>query len=1050
MSNIHNLQADLDLKDNVLISVACKQLDDLELELDIWNNGQEIDLSNYSCRLTAIKIDGVPFIQDTAYTIVKNKVKIQCERQLTATQGITKADLIFIDKATKKQKHSFDLDIIVKPSVLSRGGEISKPTLTLLEQIDEKLDEIENIGQVLDEAKKTRDDLIVKTNTANESEKNLIQTTTTADNKKKEVEGTISNASKKITEVNTSIDNANNTKKSLISTATEKVQELKETADIEKQAIINTADTKKEEINKIIANADTKKGELENTLTVATTKKEQLDSVNVQAQKNIDVLNSFGDATDLTKKVNTLENKVLKNESTPIKTDSTLTKLSDCAGGYVRNMQIKGRTLQNLVTGVVKTTEQFRNFCFSDLLKPNTTYTLIINNTSDTNYNCYFNEENFTTGGNLALPKGISIKKTTTKNTIVNNTLLKNFTGGNQSFTLDSIMLLEGEPKEIPPYFEGIKSTGELEGNKISILSCSKNLFSFDKFNPNNATYEIINSHELKMSVSNAFNGVWKRVDHLIIGNKYTFSLNAKSSKNCKLFFGAEKINTPTVDITNEYKQLSVTFTAVAKTQTFFIYNQTELENIIYIKDIILTNGITTEDFEDYKSDKTEILLPSPHMGLPNGVSDVVDYDKNERTKNVKTFVLDPTWGWNRTAVDIDTPNTIEFQCGYPNIKGNSLLICDKFNYIEVNHLWSHDIEGITVNPTKNIQIRISKSKLETPDANGFKKWLQANPTTIYYQLANPITEKLTIKDTLQAFENGYIQLDNAITPTTQLEYSTNIPSAIGGLTKVVDHNVDEITNIESTISDLDAEIGEARKDKNTLNERLEDDRTNILNKFNNYAKKDGTLQTGLNAEMLTGITQDKLMKSYDLNSVNIDNKYLENYIVNISEDDLTKYGTKPSSSSWISVTNTWGGHFIRQTASTCNNTIDNPRMWVRTRYIDSKSMWSEWRELATTETKELTLLNGWKVAWEGLVPSVARAGNIVTVNAVVGGGLTNANTVICKLPAPRYTQPVVLGAWQTGKNANHLLRVDTNGDLSIDTIDSTAYSVALTFSYVI
>ncbi|NFH81660.1 hypothetical protein FDA09_16230, partial [Clostridium botulinum] len=47
--------------------------------------------------------------------------------------------------------------------------------------------------------------------------------------------------------------------------------------------------------------------------------------------------------------MNLSADKVLKNESTSIKTDSTLTKLDNCAGGYVRNMQIKGRTLQNLV-----------------------------------------------------------------------------------------------------------------------------------------------------------------------------------------------------------------------------------------------------------------------------------------------------------------------------------------------------------------------------------------------------------------------------------------------------------------------------------------------------------------------------------------------------------------------------------------------------------------------------------------------------------------------------------------------------------------------------
>ena len=41
------------------------------------------------------------------------------------------------------------------------------------------------------------------------------------------------------------------------------------------------------------------------------------------------------------------------------------------------------------------------------------------------------------------------------------------------SATVDSILILEGDwtDKEIPPYFEGIKSVGELEGNKIEVIS---------------------------------------------------------------------------------------------------------------------------------------------------------------------------------------------------------------------------------------------------------------------------------------------------------------------------------------------------------------------------------------------------------------------------------------------------------------------------------------------------------------------------------------------------------------------------------------------------
>lgn len=127
---------------------------------------------------------------------------------------------------------------------------------TLLEEIDNKLDQIENIGQVLDEAKTVRDDLVVKTNTANTAKSSLETSTTNANNKKNEVNAAITNATNKIQEVNTSISNANTSKIAL--------------------------DRSKE---------------------VADTTKINLDSANELAEHNIEELNKLGDVTDLAAKV---------------------------------------------------------------------------------------------------------------------------------------------------------------------------------------------------------------------------------------------------------------------------------------------------------------------------------------------------------------------------------------------------------------------------------------------------------------------------------------------------------------------------------------------------------------------------------------------------------------------------------------------------------------------------------------------------------------------------------------------------------------------------
>ena len=61
--------------------------------------------------------------------------------------------------------------------------------------------------------------------------------------------------------------------------------------------------------------------------------------------------------------------------------------------------------------------------------------------------------------------------------------------------------------------------------------------------------------------------------------------------------------------------------------------------------------------------------------------------------------------------------------------------------------------------------ISILKSELKTLDKNGFKDWLQANPTTVYYELAEPTEEQLptvpminSYNDVTHIYSTNYIQ----------------------------------------------------------------------------------------------------------------------------------------------------------------------------------------------------------------------------------------------------------------------------------------------------
>ncbi|MGU8478829.1 BppU family phage baseplate upper protein, partial [Clostridium perfringens] len=105
--------------------------------------------------------------------------------------------------------------------------------------------------------------------------------------------------------------------------------------------------------------------------------------------------------------------------------------------------------------------------------------------------------------------------------------------------------------------------------------------------------------------------------------------------------------------------------------------------------------------------------------------------------------------------------------------------------------------EGVYV--SNGIDIQISKSKLSNPTIEGFKAWLKANPTTIVYQLATPVTEIVENcvdidLDTYQ--EKTYFNILNSLPGTLDFK----VPSNIGSL---VQSNAKEINNINEFINNF-------------------------------------------------------------------------------------------------------------------------------------------------------------------------------------------------------------------------------------------------------
>ncbi|NFO31063.1 hypothetical protein FDB41_12355 [Clostridium botulinum] len=980
----------LDINNKYDIDFSCKQLDDIILKIIVYDKSLSADLSNYNVRLKAFKADQVPLIQDTNITIKDNVVILKADKQLTTTTGTVKAELQFINKTTLEKKSTFYLEIKVVASVLDVDGVVSTPTCTILEEIDNKLDQIEDIKLDIIEAVKVKNDLNTSRTDANNMNNTLKTTTTNADNKKKEVETVINNASNKIKEV---------------------------------QDSTNTASTTKKEVDSSVLQANASKQALDTSKVNADNTKKEVDAAIIVADEKIEIIKKL-DPENVVEDVENLKKQVLESTYTKIETDSSLTKLESCKDSFAHNMLLRGRTLQNLVTDGI--------FIKKELLKPSV-YSIkmhVVNNSGEKRllfikdrmkYNTYSSAVVLEVNANKDINfNNIKIDSTEGIGDIYLDVLNSDYKPAS-GVDVSQKMCLEGDwtGKEIPPYFEGIQSTGEAEGNKISILTTGKNLLNVNgeltlSYN-GDGTKEYIREYDYYA--------------YLEKGKKYTFSCETDSTS----WGTIQGIDTVEAHLLKD-KKIKTFFTMWSNPYTFtcqeagkyYLRLDINKNNTTHsFWNIQVVEGTKDTSYEKYKEDKTEILTGTiPLRGLKWWLSDIIDYDKNEKTINVGKKIFD---GSENLIVGNIGDNYVSFTYDKNDFAKNGVSISNKFVTGINTDVWKATIGGVALSGTFNrLFISIEKNKIETPDVAGFKKLLKTwsdagTPLEVYYQLANPITEKLTIKDTLQAFENGYIQLDNAITPTTHLEYSTNIPSAIGGLTQVVDHNVDEITNIESTISDMDAEIGEARKDKNTLNERLEDDRTNILNTTNKLDK------SKYNREAVAIDPASDLL-TFPPGHFRVEGK-------------ISKLQNYPINRDWIHATVEISGFMnddTHQGYKVIIFTTNDGDVYMNTQTWDA-DRWSEWKQIATIDdTGWITLplippLVGYS---DNVVPKYRKINNILEVRGAIKGLKTiNSNTGLdfSTLPVgfrPKHTIGVVC---QGSRLSQWYLTVSSSGVLNID-----------------
>ncbi|ELC8411503.1 DUF2479 domain-containing protein, partial [Clostridium perfringens] len=367
------------------------------------------------------------------------------------------------------------------------------------------------------------------------------------------------------------------------------------------------------------------------------------------------------------------------------------------------------------------------------------------------------------------------------------------------------IMILEGDwtNKEIPSFFEGLKSFGEEEKvedkYKISILSHGKNLFDYSKLTGG----EIVtfNNKECFKFIDNASN--FSLPINGELNKQYTISIkmyrdteNIDKRLNLKFLYsdGTSKVfNLDNGVLANYTTEVGKTLTKITGA---FNHNR---DCYIDLECTQLEEGTKSTEFEPYKCDKKDILIKKP---LKEGDYIYEDNGQVKVFRGAKQYTITGNENWIKALDNEEEFKTIHFQI---NLDDSYDFILNKAedvlsnNFPSVGNLWSKDVEGIYKYSNNNLTISILKTKLTTPTVEGLKAWLKANPTDIIYKLATPTTEVVENcvdidLDTYQ--EKTYFSIENSLPGTLDFKVPSNIGSVVQNMAKEINNIWDVINNL--------------------------------------------------------------------------------------------------------------------------------------------------------------------------------------------------------------------------------------------------------------
>lgn len=374
---------------------------------------------------------------------------------------------------------------------------------------------------------------------------------------------------------------------------------------------------------------------------------------------------------------------------------------------------------------------------------------------------------------------------------------------------------------------DNIVSTGQAEGDKIVLKSVGKNLCPIKKFESNSPRITML---ENPILVQNNTNYVFSLKKIKCVSFAIFLSNTISKETNHDRLYKAVVEGGKGI----EYKTIEK-FLKFSSASYKYVYVTSHIDNQdgVSVDDMQLEQGTIATEYEEYKFDKKEILLPM-ESGLKEW--DCIDFEKGEISEksNISVITNDTTirnWG-------SPTGDYIGFSCAIPNSKdGRNLIKSNKFNSIDGNIL-SRNAYIVD----KTLYMCIERSSLETQDIDGFKKWLQANPTTIVYKLETPIVHNIE-KICLPTYEKvTHIIQDNNVSGEISCQAPADRDASIISLNDKINttrNKVVDLKNETETLKGENVKINESITVQDEKIEQVNSQLAQIINSaYNNLNKE--------------------------------------------------------------------------------------------------------------------------------------------------------------------------------------------------------------------